>query len=85
MSGIKVYLTSKYKRHQGICDIEIYVTNTANATFVSAFVLPRIDYSNTLVVRIQIYAARVILRVPKSPNIIAHHFFGFLSKQEAHT
>ena len=54
-----------------------------DATLVSAFVLSRIDYCNSLLFgsthdvtshlqRIQNYAARVILRLPKSSSITIH-------------
>ena len=57
--------------------------STATATLVSAFVLSRIDYCNSLLFgsthdvtshlqRIQIYAARVILRHAMSYNITTH-------------
>ena len=52
-----------------------FLTSTATATFVSSFVLLRIDYCNSLtshLQRIQNYAARVILRLPKSSNITTH-------------
>ena len=60
-----------------------FLTSTATATFVSAFVLSRIDYCNSLLFgsthdvishlqRIQNYAARVILRLPKSSSITTH-------------
>ena len=60
-----------------------FLTSTATATLVSAFVLSRIDYCNSLLYgsthdvtfhlqRIQNYAARVILRLPKSSNITTH-------------
>ena len=60
-----------------------FLTRTATATLVSAFVLSRIDYSNTLLFgsthevtshlqRIQNYAARVILRLPMSSNLTTH-------------
>ena len=59
------------------------LTNTATATLVSAFVLSRIDYCNSLLFgsthdvtshlqRIQNYAARVILRLPMSSSITIH-------------
>ena len=58
-------------------------SSTATATLVSAFVLSRIDYCNSLLFcsthdvtshlqRIQNYAARVILRLPKSSSITIH-------------
>ena len=69
-----------------------FLTSTATATLVSAFVLSRIDYCNSLLFgsthdvtshlqRIQNYAARVILRLPKSSNITTHFnsLHGFLS------
>ena len=60
-----------------------FLTSTATATHVSAFVLSRIDYCNSLLFgsthdvkshlqRIQNYAARVILHLPKSSNITTH-------------
>ena len=70
-------------------DIYIYIyirrflTSTATATLVSAFVLSRIDYCNSLLFgsthdvtshlqRIQNYAARVIFRLPMSSSITIH-------------
>ena len=74
-----------------ICNFELrrltyisrFLTSTATATLVSAFVLSRIDYCNTLLFdsthdmtsnlqRIQNYAARVILRHPRSSTITIH-------------
>ena len=60
-----------------------FLTSTATATHVSAFVLSRIDYCNSLLLgsthdvtsnlqRIQNYAARVVLRLPKSSSITTH-------------
>ena len=60
-----------------------FLTSTATATLVSAFVLSRIDYCNSLLFgsthdvtfhlqRIQKYAARVILRLPMSSSITIH-------------
>ena len=59
------------------------MTSTATATLVSAFVLSRIDYCTSLLFcsthdvtshlqRIQNYAARVILCLPKSSSITTH-------------
>ena len=63
--------------------IRRFQTSTATATLVSAFVLSRIDYCNSLLFgstndvtshlqRIQNYAARVILRLPMSSRITIH-------------
>ena len=60
-----------------------FLTSTAAATQLSAFVLSRIDYCNSLMFdsthdvtshlqQIQNYAARVILRLPKSSSITTH-------------
>ena len=66
-----------------LASIRRVLTSTATATLVSAFVLSRIDYCNLLLSgsnddvishlqRIQNYAARVILHLPKSPCITIH-------------
>ena len=66
-----------------LASIRRFLTSTATATLVSAFALSRIDYSNLLlfgsthdvtshVQRIQNYAARVIVRLPKSSSITIH-------------
>ena len=63
--------------------IRRFLTSTATATLVSAFLLSRIDYCNSLLFgsthdmtshlqRIQNYAARVILRLPMSSRITIH-------------
>ena len=63
--------------------IRRFLTSTATATLVSAFVLSRIYYCNSLLFgstldvtshlqRIQNYAARVILRLPMSSRITIH-------------
>ena len=68
------------RRLASIC---IFLTSTATATLVSAFVLSRIDCCNSLLFgsthdvtshlqRIQNYAARVILRLPMSSSITIH-------------
>ena len=76
-----------------LASIRRFLTSTATATLVSAFVLSGIDYCNSLLFgyahdvtshlrRILNYAARVILRLPMSSSITTHlkHFIGFLSK-----
>ena len=66
-----------------LTSIRRFLTSTATATLVSAFVLSRIDYCNSLLFgsthdvtshsqRIQNYAARVILRLQKSSSITIH-------------
>ena len=66
-----------------LASIRRFLTSTATATLVSAFVLSRIDHCNSLLFgsthdvtsnlqRIQNYAARVILRLPKSSSITIH-------------
>ena len=66
-----------------LASIHRFLTSTATATLVSAFVLSRIDYCSSLLFgsthdvtshlqRIQNYAARVILRLPKSSSITIH-------------
>ena len=63
--------------------IRRFLTSTATATLVSAFVLSRIDYCNSLLFgsthdvtshlqRIQNYADRVILHLPMSSSITIH-------------
>ena len=66
-----------------LASIRRFLTSTATATLVSAFVLSRIYYCNSLLFgsthdvtsnlqRIQNYAARVILRLPMSSSITIH-------------
>ena len=66
-----------------LVSIHRFLTSTATVTLVSAFVLSRIDKCNSLLFdsthdvtshlqRIQNYAARVILRLPKSSSITIH-------------
>ena len=66
-----------------LASIRRFLTSTATATLVSAFVLSRIDYCNSLLFgsthdvrshlqRIHNYAAQVILRLPKSSSITIH-------------
>ena len=66
-----------------LVSIRRFLISTATATVVSAFALSRIDYCNSLLFgsthdatshlqRIQNYAARVILCLPKSSSITIH-------------
>ena len=66
-----------------LASISRFPTSTKTATLVSTFVLSRIDYCNSLLFgsihdvtshlqRIQNYAARVILCLPKSSSITTH-------------
>ena len=66
-----------------LASIRRFLTSTATVTLVSAFVLSRIDYCSSLLFgsthdvtshlqRIWNYAARVILRLPKSSSITIH-------------
>ena len=66
-----------------LTSIRRFMTSTVTDTLVSAFVLSRIDYCSSLLFGsthdvtshlqlIQNYAARVILRLPKSSNITTH-------------
>ena len=66
-----------------LASIRRFLASTAAATLVSAFVLSRIDYCGLLLFgsthdvtsnlqRVQNYAARVILHLPKSSNVITH-------------
>ena len=66
-----------------LASIRRFLTSTATATHVSAFVLSRIDYCSSLLFgstndvtsnlqRIQNYAARVIFRLPMSSSITIH-------------
>ena len=66
-----------------LASIRRFLTSTATATLVSAFVLSRIDYCNSPLFgsardvtshlqRMHNYAARVILRLPKSSSITIH-------------
>ena len=72
-----------YFELRNLASIRRFLTSTATATLVSAFVLSRIDYCNSLLFgsthdvtshlqRIQNYAARVILRLPRSSSITTH-------------
>ena len=76
-----------------LASIRRFLTSTATATLVYAFVLSRIDCCKSLLLgyahdvtyhmqQIQNYADRVILRLPRSSNITTHlsHFNGFLLK-----
>ena len=66
-----------------LASIRSFLTSTATTTLVSAFVLSRFDYYDSLLFGsthdvtshlqlIQNYAARVILRLPKSSSITTH-------------
>ena len=72
-----------YLELRRLASIRRFLTSTATATLVSAFVLSRIDNCNSLLFgsthdvtshlqRIQNYAARVILHLPKSSSITIH-------------
>ena len=72
-----------YSELRRLASIRRFLTSTATAALVSAFVLSRIDYCNSLLFgsthdvtshlqRIQNYAARVILRLPMSSRITIH-------------
>ena len=78
----KIARTCYFELHR-LTSICRFLTSTATTTLVSAFVLSRIDYCNSLLFgsthdvtshlqRIQNYAARVILCLPKSSNITTH-------------
>ena len=66
-----------------LASIRRFLTSTAAATLVSAFVFSRIDYcysllfgstddATSLLQRMQNYAVRLILRLPKSSSITTH-------------
>ena len=72
-----------YSELRRLASIRRFLTSTATATLVSAFALSKIDYCSSLLFgsthdvtshlqRIQNYAARVILRLPKSFSITTH-------------
>ena len=74
---------TRYFELRRLASIRRFLTSTATATLVSAFVLSRIYYCNSLLFgsnhdvtsllqRIQNNAARVILRLPKSSSIAIH-------------
>ena len=78
------YITRKcYFELRLLASIRRFLTSSATATLVSAFALSRIDYCNSLLFgsshdvtshlqRMQNYAARVILCLPKSSSITIH-------------
>ena len=72
-----------YFEMRRLASIRRFLTSTATATLVSAFALSRIDYCISLLFasthdvtfhlqRMQNYATRVILRLPKSSSISTH-------------
>ena len=74
--------TCYFELHR-LASIRRFLTSTATATFISAFVSSRIDYFNSLLFgsthdmtshfhQIQNFAARVILRLPKSSSKTIH-------------
>ena len=89
-------LTCYFELHH-LTSIRRFLSSTATATLVSAFVLSRIDYCNLLLFgsthdvtshlqRIQNYAARVILCISKSAKTnIYDYLIVFLSMKEVHT
>ena len=79
---INIAWTCYFEQHR-MTSLCRFLTSTTTATIVSAFVLSRIDYCNSLLFGsthdmtshlqwIQNYAARVILLIPKSSNITTH-------------
>ena len=77
-----------------LASIRRFLTSTATATLVSAFVLSRIDYCSSLLFgsthdvtshlqRIQNYSVRVILRLPKSSSIIIKHIITSLASSQS--
>ena len=74
---------TRYFELRRLASIRRFLTSTITATLLSAFVLARIDYCNSLLFgsthdvtshlqRIQNYAARVILSFPMSSSITIH-------------
>ena len=74
---------TRYFELRRLASIRRFLTSTMTATLVSAFVLARIDYCSSLLFgsthdvtshfqRIQNYAARVILHLPRSSSITIH-------------
>ena len=72
-----------YYELRRLASIRRFLTSTITVTLVSAFVLSRFDYCSSLLIgsthdvashlkRIQIYAARVILCLPRSSSITTH-------------
>ena len=83
VSNIAPIAQTCYFELRRLASIRRFLTSTATATPVSAFVLSRIDYCNSLLFgsthdmashfqRIQNYAARIILCLPKSSSITTH-------------
>ena len=82
-ANVSIIARKCYFELHRFASIRRFLTSTATATFVSAFVLLRIDYCSSLLFgsthdvtsllqRIPNNAARVILRLPKSSSIATH-------------
>ena len=80
---VSIIARTCYFELRRLASIRRFLTSTATATLVSAFVLSRIDHCNSLLFgstndvtshlqRIQNYAARVIFRLPMSSSITIH-------------
>ena len=80
---VSIVARTCYFERRRLASISIFLTSTAAATLVSALVLSTIDYCISLLFgsthdvishlqRIQNYAARAILLLPKSSNITIH-------------
>ena len=82
-ANVSIIARTCYFELHRLAAIRGFLTSTATATIVSAFVLSRIDYCSSLLFgsthdvtshlqRTQNYAARVILRLTKSSSITTH-------------
>ena len=83
MEHLNNHFRTYYFELRGLASNRRFLTSTAAATIVFAFVLSRLDYCYSLLFgsthdetsylqRIKNYAALVILRLPKSSNITTH-------------